>query len=755
MSNLALLPIEDNFQTTLSSPMTDSASDLILYCDAVPTATIPASFKVAVVVDAGTTKEEVMKVSSIDTVLNTMTVTSGDRAQNLGNGYAGSLQTHSIGATVTISDSYIYWDAAKTAINSKADLDSPSFTTYVRVPVYATTAARDAAITSPANGMLCYVTADGVIYQYIAGAWAQMATGTTANASTTVAGKVELATQAELNAGTATGGTGASLVATPDLIAVASQNQTHNYFADSGAANAIVITPTPAISAYAAGQRFAIKVAAANTGATTINVNGLGAKNLYKNTSSALVLGDLLVGQMIEGEYDGTQFQLMSPSSINPSGSLSITTAEAIDGSVTPVYAAYGSANMKDVISIRSGGTSFEAGTGTGRNVGDVDARTKLSQSFVYTDSLAASIAANNLTIFLKIAGAAADNFYCEIQTDSAGSPSGSVVTNGTSAVVSGASLSTAYRPQKITWATPPTLTSGSTYHLVLRRSGANDAANYFVVLDSGGNNYANGTAKTYTASTLTWADLSLDIQMQLVFDISYAGKLCKCDADNILRANGVGFVTSNVSSGANAEISPDPITYSGLTDGKTYVASTTAGSIVADTSSPTGVDILSPTPHVVAGQVINGKIKNSTYKKITLNGDALGLPTAVASTFFDLFVPTGFRADEVILRYSYNDASATANTLATSVEKEYIGLTEVGGTYFPDAVVATATSTQLAFGALATSAVSYGTVGISAPPYRNSITLQDIYDNGLLVRINLDATADTVGLQQIIAVKH
>jgi len=54
--------------------------------------------------------------------------------------------------------------------------------------------------------------------------------------------------------------------------AVASNPQ---YFVDAGATNAIVITPSPAISTLIDGQVFDIAVAAANTGAVTLKVNAL------------------------------------------------------------------------------------------------------------------------------------------------------------------------------------------------------------------------------------------------------------------------------------------------------------------------------------------------------------------------------------------------------------------------------------------------------------------------------------------------
>lgn len=78
--------------------------------------------------------------------------------------------------------------------------------------VFADATARDAAITSPTNGDRCYNTAAGVFQKYQGGAWTDDATGTTANASVTVAGKVEISTDAEIRSKTGTGGSGAIVV---------------------------------------------------------------------------------------------------------------------------------------------------------------------------------------------------------------------------------------------------------------------------------------------------------------------------------------------------------------------------------------------------------------------------------------------------------------------------------------------------------------------------------------------------------------
>src|SRR3972149_1443279 len=86
------------------------------------------------------------------------------------------------------------------------------------------------------------------------------------------------------------------------------------YAVDTGAADAYLIAPNPPITAYTAGQIFYMKATNANTGASTVNVNCLGIKSIKKDGSDALIANDILAGQIIALQYDGTNFQLMSPS---------------------------------------------------------------------------------------------------------------------------------------------------------------------------------------------------------------------------------------------------------------------------------------------------------------------------------------------------------------------------------------------------------------------------------------------------------
>lgn len=95
------------------------------------------------------------------------------------------------------------------------------------------------------------------------------------------------------------------------------QNGGMQYATGSGT-NTITATMAPAITAYVAGQTFRIKMAAgANTGATTLNLNSVGAKNITKRGTTALVAGDIPASSMFEVAYDGTQFQLINVANAN------------------------------------------------------------------------------------------------------------------------------------------------------------------------------------------------------------------------------------------------------------------------------------------------------------------------------------------------------------------------------------------------------------------------------------------------------
>jgi hypothetical protein len=114
------------------------------------------------------------------------------------------------------------------------------------------------------------------------------------------------------------------------------QDKTGVYVATvGGTADVITLTPSPAITAYAAGQEFSFIASGANTTNVTVAISGLAAKAVTKNGTTALVAGDLPSGARVSIWYDGTRFQI---------GTLGAGTAPP-DGSVTTAKLAAGVAN--------------------------------------------------------------------------------------------------------------------------------------------------------------------------------------------------------------------------------------------------------------------------------------------------------------------------------------------------------------------------------------------------------------------------
>ena len=73
---------------------------------------------------------------------------------------------------------------------------------------------------------------------------------------------------------------------------------------------------SPALTAYTTGATFEFIAAATNTGAVTINIDGLGAKDIKLNSTVALSGGEIVSGQVVVITYDGTRFQYINNSSV-------------------------------------------------------------------------------------------------------------------------------------------------------------------------------------------------------------------------------------------------------------------------------------------------------------------------------------------------------------------------------------------------------------------------------------------------------
>lgn len=95
------------------------------------------------------------------------------------------------------------------------------------------------------------------------------------------------------------------------------------FAADAGANDTYVATLVPAPLAYITGEHYRFKANTANTGACTINFNGLGAKTIKKaagGITTDLADNDIRAGQWVDLVYDGTNMQMQSLLGNAPAG---------------------------------------------------------------------------------------------------------------------------------------------------------------------------------------------------------------------------------------------------------------------------------------------------------------------------------------------------------------------------------------------------------------------------------------------------
>ena len=139
-----------------------------------------------------------------------------------------------------------------------------------------------------------------------------------------------------------------------------------------GSANAITLSPTPAITAYAAGQRFVWKASGSvNTGATTVAISGLGTIALQDN-GAAFVAGNHAANKIFMGILDTTstvqvmQVQISGTdpllvSSLTVSGTATVGGILSVDDTTTSTSGTTGSIHTDGGLGVA--GTAFVAGT--------------------------------------------------------------------------------------------------------------------------------------------------------------------------------------------------------------------------------------------------------------------------------------------------------------------------------------------------------------------------------------------------------
>ena len=218
-------------------------------------------------------------------------------------------------------------------------------------------------------------------------------------------------------------------------------------------------TVSPSLTAYTAGQIFSFVVAATNTGAVTINIDGLGAKAVTRAGTVALAANDMVTGQIALVEYDGTRFQLLDPNAftnLRVSGTLGVTGATTLSAALT-----YGGVTLSNAV------------TGTGNMV-------------LATTPTIATPVLTNPTITSYVESVVAIGNSSTTQTLS--------LTNGT--------VQTVTMTGNCTF-TMPTATAGKSFILICTQDGTGSRTATFTSVK-----FPGGTAPTLTTTATTGIDI-------------------------------------------------------------------------------------------------------------------------------------------------------------------------------------------------------------------------------------------------------
>lgn len=211
-----------------------------------------------------------------------------------------------------------------------------------------------------------------------------------------------------------------------------------------------------------------------------------------------------------------------------------------------------------------------------------------------YAIKIIPSVTSSSLTTMAfraaeAVNGATNGNLDISIQTDSAGSPSGAIIANGSANQITQATIrtwNTTLSTRTATWAATPTLTAGTTYWIVFKMD-FTDAVNYVKLGENStyDENYLTFTRQTFDSAGGTWGGSVTNATPFFWFANQPAilgMALCRCDADWGGRTWAfVGFAKANISANASGAIYYDNIpNFTGLTPGADYYLSSTVGGV-------------------------------------------------------------------------------------------------------------------------------------------------------------------------------
>jgi len=239
-------------------------------------------------------------------------------------------------------------------------------------------------------------------------------------------------------------------------------------------------------------------------------------------------------------------------------------------------------ATSLNYIKVATGGLEENASTtqDTDKALKSSGADSKLAQQITATGTRSVK----RVLLWMKRVGSGAGTLSLSIQTDAAGLPSGTPITDGTATAVNFNTLGTTYDWIVFEFATPPSLNISTVYHLVLESSGYTYSAGVLEAvlgIDQSSPGYTGGELETYDGATWTTHSPAADacFRVAVVAINSYSdGTATTKSITSRSASSQVGFVQLRlIALFANAD-AVDYLTQAFLLAGATIVAYTTIG---------------------------------------------------------------------------------------------------------------------------------------------------------------------------------
>lgn len=207
---------------------------------------------------------------------------------------------------------------------------------------------------------------------------------------------------------------------------------------DTGTAGAHVLTPSTALLSYTTGLMLLYRPVNAGTGALTVNVSGLGAKNVKTLLGADPTSGDIVANQPILLMYDGTNFVIIAGSEMllrtgnqTMTGNLTMVGTQAVTGDLSV------SGNLTGPSMTAKGNVAGQIWAGAQDFTGAVT--TVVTQSAGNSSTLAASTAFVAATAFASALPAQAGNAGKYVTTDGTNASWAALNVTGGASVVSSA----------------------------------------------------------------------------------------------------------------------------------------------------------------------------------------------------------------------------------------------------------------------------------------------------------------------------